>query len=445
MAEQIHTISFSTEDYQKAAEKWDKQLLLMPLFSAQETLKYMKGIPGVRNAMHIGTAESNAQFAPYKARRVSAGDTEVIYRELRTYFGNVVEKFEPDAYISYLLGEGADFLGEGQKNAPSAKLVLATVMMALGHNLEAALFSASRDASGDTTMDLFDGWGTIADAEITAENISVAKGNLLELDEAITDVNAVDVAKQILFSLDPRLRQQNLFLYCSQDFVDKYNEAYLATHNGIIYNTQYNQPFVEGSNQKLTLAPLPCLTDTDKFFVSSRDNMLYGYDNMSDVERIVVKDYEPFVLTLAAAMFFGVQFRSIDKRMLKVVKLAAAASGGNGGSSSGNEGGGSAANGGESGGSGSGTTTVTPTKVATPTFSPDSWTEGETLTVELATETDGASIYYTDDGTTPTSESTAYDSTNKITLSATKTIKAIAVKSEMTDSDVATKEYTKPD
>ena len=67
------------------------------------------------------------------------------------------------------------------------------------------------------------------------------------------------------------------------------------------------------------------------------------------------------------------------------------------------------------------------------------------MTVELATETDGASIYYTTNGDTPTAESTAYDSTNKITLSATTTIKAIAVKEGMTASDVATKAYTKPE
>lgn len=326
----IHTISFSTEDYQKAAAKWEKQLLLMPLFAAQNSLKYMRGVPGIRYAKHVGTAESSAQFAPYKPRRISAGETEVIYRELRTYFGNVREEFEPDAYISLLLGEGAAFLGEGQINAPSTKLVLATVMQSLGHNLEAELFTAERDETGDTTHDLFDGWGTIADAEIEDENISEAKGNLLELDEEITDVNAVDIAKEILFSLDARLRAQQCFLYCSQDFADKYNESYLATHSGIIYNTKYNQAYVEGSNNRLTLAPLPCLDGTDKFFVSPRDNMLYGYDNMSDLEKIVVKDYEPFVLTLAAAMFFGVQFRSIDKRFLKVVKLASASEGGNG-------------------------------------------------------------------------------------------------------------------
>ena len=309
MANENHIIEFSLEEYQEAARIWRQPLLLLPLFAAKESLKFMTGIPGVRYSVAVGTAESNAQFAPYKASRMSAGTTDVIYRDLKTYFGNVVEKFEPNSVIQLLMGRGAAFIGEAQKNAPSAKLVLVT---------------AERDATGDTSADLFDGWGTIADLEIAAENISVAKGNLMELNEEITDVNACDIAKQIVYGLDPHLRKMDCFLYCSQDFADKYNESYLATHSGIIYNDKFEQAFVEGSNRKVTLAPLPCLEGTDKFFVAPKENMLYGYDNMSDVEKIVVKDYEPFLLTLAAAMFFGCQFYSIDKRMLKVIKLAEA-------------------------------------------------------------------------------------------------------------------------
>ncbi|MBO4622161.1 MAG: hypothetical protein J5635_05800, partial [Paludibacteraceae bacterium] len=78
----------------------------------------------------------------------------------------------------------------------------------------------------------------------------------MKLTEAITSENAVDIAKQILFSLDPRLRAQDLYMFCSQDFADKYNEAYQLTHAGLVYNGQYSQTTVEGSNGKLHIVPL---------------------------------------------------------------------------------------------------------------------------------------------------------------------------------------------
>lgn len=63
-----------------------------------------------------------------------------------------------------------------------------------------------------------------------------------------------------------------------------------------------------------------------------------------------------------------------------------------------------------------------------------------TSTEVTITAAEGASIYYTDNGDTPTTGSTAY--TEALTLEATKTIKAIAVKGGIT-SDVASKTFTK--
>lgn len=314
-----HNISFSDEEYQKAAEKWRQQLLLLPMLSCKDSLRFMTGIPGIRNKEHVGTAKSNAQFGPYKADKNSSSTTEVKYRELETFFGNVCEDFEPNSVITMLLGQNASFLGEGQKTAPSAKLVIASVLKSLGESLHNVLFTAKRNAEGDTSADLFNGFITIADAEVTAENISEAKGNLLKITIGFSEADALDVAKSIERKAHPVLRATEKFLYCSPEFADAYNDAYMLTHGGIVYNKKFEQAVVEGSNNKTTLAPLTCLAGSSKFFLAPKSNMLYGYDSLSDQERIQVDRFKPFMLTLSAAMFFGVQFYSIDPRMLLMV------------------------------------------------------------------------------------------------------------------------------
>lgn len=316
-----HNISFSDEEYQKAAEKWRQQLLLLPMLSCKDSLRFMTGIPGIRNKEHVGTAKSNAQFGPYKADKNSSSTTEVKYRELETFFGNVCEDFEPNSVITMLLGQNASFLGEGQKTAPSAKLVIASVLKSLGESLHNVLFTAKRNAEGDTSADLFNGFITIADAEVTAENISEAKGNLLKITTGFSEADELDVAKSIERKAHPVLRATEKFLYCSPEFADAYNDAYMLTHGGIVYNKKFEQAVVEGSNNKTTLAPLTCLAGSSKFFLAPKSNMLYGYDSLSDQERIQVDRFKPFMLTLSAAMFFGVQFYSIDPRMLLMVDV----------------------------------------------------------------------------------------------------------------------------
>ena len=79
-------------------------------------------------------------------------------------------------------------------------------------------------------------------------------------------------------------------------------------------------------------------------------------------------------------------------------------------------------------------------KVATPTFTPAAGTYNEAQNVTITTETDGATIYYTIDGTDPTTESNLYS--EAVSITETTTLKAIAVKEGMTDSEIATAEYT---
>ena len=78
--------------------------------------------------------------------------------------------------------------------------------------------------------------------------------------------------------------------------------------------------------------------------------------------------------------------------------------------------------------------------VANPIFTVPEGTYNETQSVELNCATDDATIYYTTDGTDPSSTSIEY--TGTIAVNVTTTIKAIAIKDGMTDSEVASATYT---
>jgi len=79
-------------------------------------------------------------------------------------------------------------------------------------------------------------------------------------------------------------------------------------------------------------------------------------------------------------------------------------------------------------------------KVATPTFAPAAGSYEGTQNVVISTTTAGATIYYTDDGTDPTTGSTLY--VGAVEVSADTTLKAIGVKAELDNSDIGTAAYT---
>lgn len=83
---------------------------------------------------------------------------------------------------------------------------------------------------------------------------------------------------------------------------------------------------------------------------------------------------------------------------------------------------------------------ASPAPVSAPKFSVNSGTFSVAQTVELTCDTEGATIYYTSDGSEPTAKSTRY--TGAITISESTTLKAIAIDADGNSSTVITATYS---
>lgn len=311
------------EDYIKTAIKWQPTLLDLPIRGAMDVLKFMHGITGVRGKLRYGEISANSQFAPFSKTRRQDADVNIKYRELETFLGNVIDEFSPVDYAFLTMGYNDPILGEKIKNASTTALVLFHISKARGQHIAQAVLTGKRNPDGDTTVDLCDGLVTIAEKEIASGAISTEIGNLIKLQDAFTMDNACDLLKEeVVFRLNPFLRKQNNVLLCAPELVDMYNESYQATHESLNYNKAYNQPYVEGSDNKLTIVGLPEMAGVKHLLLTQKENMWWATDNKSDESFVDIMRKDHYTLSMAANMFLGTNFRTIDPRRLTVIELA---------------------------------------------------------------------------------------------------------------------------
>lgn len=313
------------QQYKDTCIQWDPVLRQLPIRAAADVLKFFIPVKKLRGKRRFGEISGHSQFAPFKRDRVSKASVDISYRDIETFHGNVIETFAPVDYLDIPLGYHDPVITEAIKKAGSTFLVLAQLVKARGQHIAQCAFTGKRNAKGDTTLDLCDGLLTIADAEIEAGNISVAKGNLYKVGEAVTHDNACDIAKDIVFSSNQFLRRENNVMLCPTSFVDAYNESYLLSHSGLVYNKQYDQPYVEGSGHKLTLIPVPELDGTDRAILTQTSNLLYGTYNDADQTSVDIMRTGHYDLSMASDMWLGFQYRTIDPRRFRYIDLSAPA------------------------------------------------------------------------------------------------------------------------
>lgn len=320
----MSSIKYNEADFAKSADRFEKELLAIPVITLREASKNITIKKGVRGTVYIGTKKtSGGKIAPYKRNRKTDVDLNLNYRPLTTYFGSVNDDFDPNEAMGTILDHRASQAMDGELiSTPTAREVLGLEAKDATEDMPYALWIGVRDPEGDTTFDIFDGFDTLTEKDIDSGEVSEKNGNLIVLEEEITAENAYEVITGIVEKLDQRLRRQKCFLYCSQAIADAYNKGYKAANHGITYNDKYEQTVVEGSNGNLVISVEPGKDNSGFMHISPKDNMYFGCDQESDAESVRVKEYAPDTLTFMMRLFAGTQMRSVHKSQLCVVKLA---------------------------------------------------------------------------------------------------------------------------
>lgn len=311
----------TASDLAKSAQKFRKELLMMPVLALEQSTNHMSIRSGIRYKETVGELSGNIQLAPYSESRIDSDGVTITPRELETYLGSVVKKFSPNSVYQTIYGSSIT-KGEALKQTDITRQVLAYLARQIGVNLNKVLWSAKRKATGTTSADLFDGFDTITAAEVTAGTLAAAKGNYTKLSAAITASNAVDALKGIYEAAADELQGQATKLFLPKDIYNAYVKDYQATVGAVPYNREYKKTYLEGSDDLCELVALPNKKGSKYIHLTTKSNMLIGVDQISDAERIEVEKHEAFVLQFIATMFFGCQFESISPERLFVAELA---------------------------------------------------------------------------------------------------------------------------
>ena len=316
-----YAINISDAELQKSAVTYRKDLLVMPVIAAEATLQHMTPRPGVAGREVLGQLSGGIELGPYDPQRYDDDGLDIKPRTLETYLGSVIKRFDLNSVAKTVYGS-LTTQGEALTSLDLARQVLNYLSMQLGRNLNLHIWNAKRNDTGTKTKDLFDGFDTITQKEIDAGTIGTTQGNFMQLPQAIDESNATDILMSIYESADDILQGVPTKMFVPVSVYRAYNKDYLASFGNVVYNTQFKKTYLEGTDNLCELVPLVSKKGSPYIHLTTKSNMIYGYGDGLDSEKIAIEKHHEFLLSFVATMFFGCQFEAINKERLMVAKLA---------------------------------------------------------------------------------------------------------------------------
>ncbi len=305
-----------------AGTTYKKELLAMVVAALNEMFPYVSIQTGVQGKIVGGNLTTDAQLRPYRTEKGASDNTKIEPFEWETFLGDVVKEFDPNAILGTLYTEPT---AKKPTEREIAKRVALEIAKKVGEAIYDAIFIAKRNANGETTMDLFNGYVTIIVSQITAQTpkVSVALKNFIDDSATVVSADNVgDVLKKYWRGLNKLLKKQKVFFYIPQTILEMYEDWFQVEYGHAPWNTGFEQKTLVGTKGKCELVPFDNMEGQPYIFISVKENVKLGVDQMSDMENVKIRECDnPKLVQFFMMAYFGVGYETFDPRYFKAFKV----------------------------------------------------------------------------------------------------------------------------
>lgn len=215
-----------------------------------------------------------------------------------------VEVVPLDLYNSWL-GQLAGAPPASPFDIPFEQFIMDAIAKQAQDDLEGAIWNGLYDGTGTTSVDTMDGILQLVKAAVTSGEIP---GDNVSTYTAISSTNALDQVKLVRSKIAPQYRNKPMYCFLSVANFDNYMDDYQASVGSVVYNRDYNQVLIEGTQTQLVAIPGMVGPDSDRILITPKENLVFGYDIEGAASNIITQEYNR---TIKVMMDFraGVNFR----------------------------------------------------------------------------------------------------------------------------------------
>lgn len=312
---------------QESAIRYDSDLKMLPITTLSEELGKL-GIALIPNVQYkdIRTyfERSGGIMAPYSAGTLNnsnLGKAIEAVLEVQDAYASVKDNIR--SYKTTKIGPD-QLLGKNtSKVHPWQKTMLWAIVSTFGEDLGDCLFGGTRNASGTTPKDLFNGFDTLLTTQVSAGNITVGKGNkyatgAITAPSDATDTDAFDQLRALYASAHPAMKRVNTIMMVNYDVHEAFQQAHFNKFKYAPKVDEYERTVLEGTGGKCKIVPSSFMGTGDRVILTIPGNFDFGMDSMKDQQFVQVRaPYEdPNYVQFWIQGSYGVRINSINKKTL---------------------------------------------------------------------------------------------------------------------------------